>query len=627
MLQAHMATLLELSPDPVFALDLDGCFITGNAALGRLTGHPVTDLIGQPLLSLLTPATQDVARQHFTNARAGSTQRFEVAGSTVTGGEFVLDITCIPAVSAGAVTGVYCLAREVTQQRAAERELDETEQRYRLLADNVQDMISLHDHTGTFIYASPSARRLLGVAPEDLIGRSVYELIEPADVSVLLGAHDDIMRREGHHPAVFRVTRANGTVGWFESTARMVTRPGSNEPWRIIAVTRDITERRAVEQQLMRSQKMEALGRLAGGVAHDFNNVLTAIAGHAELLIAGLPSGTRERENAEHIREAAQRAAGLTRQLLTFGRGEALDARVTDLNAVILDLQPMLARLLSDDVVLQLDLDPALAGVRCEASRLEQIVINLAVNARDAMPGGGALSIRTANVELDADPVAGLAAGRYVRLVVCDDGEGMDAAVAARAFEPFFTTKPPGVGTGLGLSTVYSIVSQTGGTIALDTAPGEGSCFRIHLPGTTEAVHTTADGRLSPAGSLNGTETILVAEDDEGVRAFILGTLQRYGYHVIPVADGAQAVDLFRARGAEIDLVVTDVNMPHMKGPDMVRMLEGTGWDVPVLYISGFTADSLALDEVNASRAFLAKPFRPVDLAQAVRGLLGGVRT
>lgn len=501
-----------------------------------------------------------------------------------------------------------------------ERALREAEERYRLLADNVQDMISLHDHTGTFLYASPSASRLLGVDPAELIGRSVYDLVEPDDVNVLLAAHEDILRREGRQPAAFRARRADGSLGWFETTARMVTHEESDEPWRIIAVTRDITERRAFEQQLMQSQKMEALGRLAGGVAHDFNNVLTAISGHAELLTGMLPDGTPERQNAEHIREAALRAAALTRQLLTFGRGDNRDVRVSDLNSVILGLQPMLIRLLGNDITLRLELEPELVGVQCDPSRLEQIVVNLSVNARDAMPGGGLLRIATANASA---PIGVEEAGTdTVLLVVEDDGEGMDAGVLERAFEPFFTTKPPGKGTGLGLSTVYSIIEQIGGTISVDSTPGTGTRVSMHLPGAGTPADTTADGRQTPAGALHGSETILIAEDDAGVRAFMLGTLQRYGYRVLTASDGADALDLFRTRHRDIDMLVTDVNMPHLKGPELVRILDQSGWNVPVLYVSGFTADSLSVEEFAPTRTFLAKPFTPADLAQAVRSLL-----
>lgn len=623
--EQRLAGLFGSSPDPIFAFDTDGRLVSGNAALEHLTGYTLRELLGRPFSDILLADDQTRAYRHFARAVRGEAQNLEVTGTSRDGREFTIAMTIIPMHVDGAVDGVYGIARDVTRQKETERALREAEERYDLLADNVHDMISLHDPTGVFIYASPSAYALLGMHPVELIGRSVYDLVEPDDVAMVVTAHETIMRREGRQPATFRARRADGSVGWFESTARMITRDDSDEPWRIVAVTRDVTERREFEGQVMQAHKMEALGRLAGGIAHDFSNVLTVIGGHAELLAAALADRPKERSNAEHIREAAQRGSALTRQLLTFGRGRPRDMRITDLNAIILELQPMLSRMIGDDIKLKLDLDPDLTGVRCEPSELEQIVVNLAANARDAMIEGGRLSVRTQNVTIDESALIELAPGPYVLLSVTDTGTGIEPDIIARVFEPFFTTKPEGVGTGLGLSTVYTITSQAGGRVEIDSTPGVGTQFRLHLPGHSGPANITPDGRHAPAAALRGTETVMVAEDDAGVRALAVAALERYGYRVMTAVDGMQALELFRTYGHLIDLVVTDVNMPELKGPELVRILTDEGTTLPVLYISGYTAESLVLDDLAPHRAFLAKPFTPVELAQALRALLGPV--
>ncbi|HEX2167222.1 MAG TPA: PAS domain S-box protein [Longimicrobiales bacterium] len=505
------------------------------------------------------------------------------------------------------------------QSRAEARaELRVIEERYRLFTDTVTDLISLHDETGVFLYASPSVTDLLGYEPRELIGRSVYELVVEEDVGTLREAHEAIARREGRVPAVYRTRRRDGSVIWCETTARVTHDTPAGVPWRIVAVTRDITERHAFEQQLMQSQKMEAIGRLAGGIAHDFNNVLTVIAGHAELLTGCLDEGTAERDHAEFIREAAHRAALLTRQLLSFGRGKGRDLQLADLNASLLDIQPMLVRLIGSGIEVVHQLEQDLLAVRCDPAAIEQVVVNLAVNAREAMPDGGTLTFRTANIVLADGERAGVGGGRYVQLRVADTGVGMDSRVAARAFEPFFTTRDPESGTGLGLSTVYSIMRQVGGDASVTTSPGAGAVFELLFPGHDAAVPGAEDQTTTTGADLQGSGTVLVAEDDPGVRALVVATLQRYGYQVMAAVDGMQALELFRTYGHVIDVIVTDVNMPELKGPDLVGAVAQSGASLPVLYISGFTAETLGLREAAPRHAFLAKPFAPMDLARAV---------
>ena len=624
--EQRYAALFGLNPDPVYAFDREGRLVSGNAALELLTGFSVRELLGRPFLSILIPEDRERAWRHFTRAVQGEAQSYEVSGVGRDGREFTVLMSNIPMMVDGEIEGVYGIARDITRHKEAERSARDADERYRLLADNVQDMISLHDEAAAFLYASPSAYRLTGFHPVELIGRYVWDMVVPEDLPTLQNAYADILRREGRSPAAYRVRRADGRIAWFETTARFVMHEETGAPWRIIAVTRDITERRQLEQHLLHTQKMEALGRLAGGIAHDFNNMLTVIGGHAELLMARL-GDSRDRDNAEHIRAAAHRAAALTRQLLRFGRGEPPELRLTDLNAIILDLQPMLTRLVGDDIAVDVALDPQLRTIRCEPSGLEQVVLNLAVNARDAMPLGGTLRIETENIRLGVGEQVGLAAGNYVLLSVSDTGEGMTLDVASHAFEPFFTTRAAGQGTGLGLSTVYSIVVQCGGAVAVDTSPGSGATFRLYFPGRDEPATLLSDGRHAPPTELRGEETILVAEDEPAVRALVTAALQRYGYRIVTAANGADALQSFHEQRVRVDAIVTDVNMPEMKGPEFVKRLEEQGEFVPVLYISGFTSESLDLDQLAGRCEFLAKPFTAVELAQSVRRLLDGIQT
>jgi two-component system, cell cycle sensor histidine kinase and response regulator CckA len=617
-MERRYEVLFGLNPDPVFAFDLDGRIVWANRALELLCGRSVRDLKDRSLLDMVAPEDHERTWRHFTRAARGEAQTFEMTGLAAGEREFTLAATFVPTLVDGAVEGVYGTGRDVTRAREAERALRDVEERYDLLAENMTDMISLHDITGAFLYASPSAWVLLGYHPVELIGRSVWDLIESADVAAMREAFETSIRQEGRAGTAIRARRRDGTVGWFEATARMVTHPDTGEPWRIVGVTRDISERRAFEQHLAQSQKMEALGRVAGGIAHDFNNALTVIGGHAEMLtrVLGAPP---ERKAAEYIREAAIRASALATQLLSFGHSAPREARVFDVNTMILDMQPLLVRVLGPDVDLSLELHPDLAPMHAEPESLRQVLMNLAVNAREALDTGeqgGRIRIVTSNRTIANGDHASLPGGAYISITVADDGPGMTADVAARVFEPFFTTKRHAEGAGLGLSSACSAVRNAGGDISLDTAPGAGSSFTLRFPASGLEPTWTPDERVVTE-QLGGTETILVAEDDPGVRALIVATLERHGYSVMSAVDGRQALDLFRMYGHLIDLVVTDVNMPELTGPELARVIAESDGALPVLFISGFTADAFPTGD-GEERLFLPKPFTPVQLAQSV---------
>ena len=380
-------------------------------------------------------------------------------------------------------------------------------------------------------------------------------------------------------------------------------------------------ERMQLQRQLAQAQKLEAIGRLAGGVAHDFNNVLTAILGSAELLLLDTPAGANAREEVEIIRDAAVRAQELIRQLLAFSARQVLQPAVIDLNDLIKNLGRMLRRLIGEDLVLATELEDDIGAVRVDPGQVEQVLVNLTVNARDAMPDGGRLTIRTANVDsIDGDGPR----GPQVLIEVADTGTGMDAATLARVFEPFFTTKERGKGTGLGLASVYGIVRQSGGHIAVRSTLGTGTTFRIHLPRVDEAVEKSRAAPLVTA-PVAGTETILVAEDEQIVRVLVRKVLEQAGYMVLLASGGAEALQLAERHPGPIQLLVTDVVMPGMSGRELARRLVERRPMTKVLYLSGYADDAVERHGVlDPGTAFMQKPFSPSALATRVREVLGG---
>jgi signal transduction histidine kinase/DNA-binding LacI/PurR family transcriptional regulator/ActR/RegA family two-component response regulator len=380
-----------------------------------------------------------------------------------------------------------------------------------------------------------------------------------------------------------------------------------------------------LEEQLRQAQKMEAIGRLAGGIAHDFNNMLVVINGLSELLLRGIDADDQARHDLEQIRYAGERAADLTRRLLAFGRQQVLQPRVLNLNDVLTNVEAMLQHLIGEDVALATILEPSLARVRVDAGQIEQLILNLALNARDAMPDGGRLRIETANVDLDQDYVRehiGVEAGPHVLLRVSDTGIGMDADTEARLFEPFFTTKPAGRGTGLGLATVFGIVQQSGGHIAVSTAPGQGTTFEIYLPQSTLTAQEAAEPAIAPS-SLGGSETILLVEDEPGVRGASRRFLEEHGYRVLEAADGGEALHLCEWHDGPVDLMITDVVMPGMSGRELVEHMARIRPETPVLYVSGYIDSTLRRKELaEATVPLLQKPFSADALARKVRETL-----
>ena len=505
-----------------------------------------------------------------------------------------------------------------------EQALRRSEARYRSLVQSSVYGIYRSSLEGRFLDVNPALIAMLG-----------YESVEEV---LLLDPEEDVFANPGEHAHLIDQFRRTGRVDGIEVrwkrrdgntiTVRISGRAVSSadEPADVLeAIAEDVTDRRALEDQFRQAQKMEAVGRLAGGVAHDFNNLLMVIGGYAEVMLAKLPPENPLHEKGKAIQLAADRATTLTRQLLAFSRKQILELKVVDVNAIVQDMQRLVNPLIGENVELVSILSPEAAHTRADAGQLEQVLMNLVVNAKDAMPDGGKLTIKTQNIVVDGSPRRGqqfIRPGKYVMLLVSDTGMGMDKETQLRIFEPFFTTKEKGKGTGLGLSTVYGIVKQSGGYVMVQSEQGQGTTFQIYLP----QVEGAAEKQPAPLpdAALGGTETVLLVEDEDSVRQLVRDTLEAKGYCVLEAESGEAGLSMAERHEGKIDLVITDVIMPGMGGRELVKQLAEARPSTKVLYLSGYTEDAIvsegSLEEVTA---FLQKPFSLQSLSRKVREVLG----
>ena len=522
--------------------------------------------------------------------------------------------------------------QDITEIKGAQAALEESERRYRLLAENVTDVIWTMDLDRKFTYVSPSVRLFTGYTPEETLALTLEETLTPASLELAQTrlAEESALAQaqpEGQpRPATLELelrTKNGGTV--CAEVRGSFLKDAQGNLTGVLGVSRDITGRKQLEEQLRQAQKMEVVGRLAGGVAHDFNNLLTAILGYCELLLAAQEEGAPGRQDVLEIKKAGERAALLTRQLLAFSRRQVLKPKLLNLNKVMDDLGQMLQRVIGEDIELAVLPGPGLGLVLADPGQMEQVILNLAVNARDAMPQGGRLTIKTANVDLDenyARSHTGLEPGPYVLLAVSDTGCGMEAQTRANIFEPFFTTKEVGKGTGLGLSMVYGIIRQSGGHIWVYSEPGQGTMFKIYLPRLAAAQEAPAKG-LAPEVPDKGRETILLVEDEEVVRRVAHRILAAYGYTVLDARDGHDAVQVLEGQAGPVHLVLTDLVMPGMNGRELARELSTRRPEMKILFMSGYAENGIVNQGVlEEGIAYIQKPFEARVLARRVRELL-----
>ncbi|MGC9974357.1 MAG: PAS domain S-box protein, partial [Gaiellaceae bacterium] len=611
-------------PIAMLLIDNDARIRSGNAAACALLGYAPQELAGKTIYEVTHPddleLTRDVAVRMFERGEPtiGIEKRYLRKN-----GESVWGRLSVSAVLDSEQRFVHNIAQivDITSLKQAERALREREELQRLVTEQASDLIAVIGLDFTIRLVSRSVRDGLGYEPEELIGRNIEELIDPEMIEDIRTAVKKILGGRPPRSRSFRLKHRNGDWRLFEGIGS-IARGEDDEPTHIVVVLRDVTERSLLERQLVLAQKMEAVGQLAGGVAHDFNNLLTVINGFADVAIKTL--GDRDeviRHYLAEISRAGQRAAELTQHLLAFSRQQVLQPEIVDINSIVEEYVRILRRILGEEIELVTRLEPKLNTVEVDPGQFSHVLMNLTVNARDAMPYGGTLTVATRNLELKkAIPVAQgtLPRGSYVLLSVVDDGEGMASGTREHVFEPFFTTKEPGQGTGLGLAMVFGIVEQSGGAIAVDSEPGAGTTFRVYLPRSKAAV---ARKRSRVEKLQTGAGTILVVEDDAAVRKLVAKILLEAGYRVLVTALPSEAISLANWEPS-IDVLVTDVVMPEMNGHELAQRLLALRPDLRVLYISGYTPDVVrAKGVVTDQESFLQKPFTAAVLTQAVRDL------
>jgi two-component system cell cycle sensor histidine kinase/response regulator CckA len=621
-----LSRAVEQSPVSVIITDTGGSIEYVNPKFTQVTGYSSDEVLGMnPRILKSGELSPEVYREMWETITAGREWRGELHNRKKDG-ELFWEFASISPIfdDRGQITHFVAVKEDVTDRKRAEETLARSELLFRSLIENALDIIAFVTSDGAVRYVSPSVERLLGYDPTRVGDLNVFDLIHPDDLAEAKTKFRRTLETGTRFEQVeLRVRRSDGS--W--RTLSMMGKPSPPETGArgLIINARDVTESRALEEQLRQSQKMEAVGRLAGGIAHDFNNLLTTILGYAELAVGRLKPEDPSRLELSEIDKAAQRAGDLTRQLLAFSRKQVLELRVIDLNQVVSDTEKMLRRLIGEDIDLVVSLKQRLVSVRADAGQIGQVLLNLAVNSRDAMPNGGKLTIETSVVELDESYSTfhfDVPPGRYVLLAVSDTGTGMDAKTLSHVFEPFFTTKEAGKGTGLGLSAVYGVVKQSGGHVSVYSEPGVGTTFKVYLPRVEDAPEKNRAPAVH-AALVGGTETILVVEDEEAVRRLTCRSLEAQGYEVLPAASASEALLLLEKHAGEIHLLITDVVMPDVSGRELARSAAPLRPLMKVLFMSGYTDNVIVHHGVlDAGTAFLQKPFTPRSLAQKVREVL-----
>jgi two-component system cell cycle sensor histidine kinase/response regulator CckA len=624
---ANLLSLIENTPDSIFSVDRDLRLITFNSPFAEsfqsVFGHPLK--AGLTPEELVPPREASLWRELYGAALRG--ERFVVPYQlSMRGEEHHFELSFNPIQSDGQISGVSVFARDITERRRAEAAAEETERRYREILENVNLMAVMLNFDGTISFCNRFLAKQTGWLTSELEGRNWFAtLIPPEDKPRREEEFSRALNQSHMSPNAEGVilTRNGGrrTILWDHTLLKGPEGQVSG----IASLGRDVTEMRTLEEQLRQSQKMESVGRLAGGIAHDFNNLLTAINGYSEILLMDLKGRDPGYQTAKEILTAGEKAAGLIRQLLAFSRKQMLQPRIFDLNQLIQEHTKMLFRLIGEDIELIAKLSPDLHQVKADPGQIEQVIINLAVNARDAMPVGGTLLIETNNVELDQEYArqhVSVIPGPYILLAVSDTGIGMDSGTLSHIFEPFFTTKEKGKGTGLGLSTVYGIVQQSGGHIGVYAEPGKGATFKIYLPAVLDESHPEISPRPIPE-SARGWETILVVEDERIVRNLACLSLQKKGYHVLQAANAEEALNLINQPDTTLHLLITDVVMPQISGRELAEKVRLLRPEVKILYMSGYTRNAIVHHGVlDPGLEFIPKPFSPSSLSRLVREIL-----
>lgn len=621
---SKLALIVESSDDAIVGKSLDGKIINWNAGAERIYGYAAGEVLGRPVSILIPPEQRNDLPEIFKRLKRDERiQHYEAVRVRKDGRRINVSVSISPVKDAdGKIIGASAISRDVTERKRVEAQLLESEAQFRSLVHDAPYGIYRVTPDGKLLHVNPALVAILGFDSEAELMRLNME----KDIFLDPQARQRLIDEYGHGDE-FRAIEAE----WRRKDGKFITVRLTGHPvlekdksvayFEIFA--EDITERRSLERQLVQSQKMEAIGRLAGGIAHDFNNLLSVILGHSDILEQQVGTNGRFRKSVEATRSAAERAASLTMQLLAFSRKQMIKPMVIDLNKSVQEIQKMLHRVIGEDIELAIRLGPDLGYVKADPGQLSQVLMNLAINSRDAMPSGGKLAIETANVELDNTYVRqhlGAKPGPFVMLAVSDTGMGMDSDTLSHIFEPFFTTKDPGKGTGLGLSMVYGIIKQNNGYIMAYSEPGRGTTFKIYFPQAVESLPTPRQPEKEMAG---GTETILVVEDEVALRELTCVLLQEAGYTVFETSGIEEAIAMAKDSRRKIDLLLTDIVMPRLDGHELANQLLALRPSLRVLYMSGYTDDVIVHRGVLSQGAMLVqKPFAKNTLLRKVRETL-----
>ncbi len=613
-------SLIEHSPLAIVVLDPDHRVRICNPAFEKLFQWDRDEVVGTTLDRMISTSQKRREASDYTElVLEGRTVHDTTRRLRKDGTELDVELYGVPLMRGGELIGIFAIYQDVTDRVRAEQALRESEERFRRLSDATFEGIVVSDGERV-LDCNEQYARMLQLEVESVVGRPLLDFVAPDNRQLVQAYIDDAHEEPYEH----RALRADKSELIVEVHGRSL--PMGGRTVRVTAV-RDMTDNRRFEEEVRQSQKMEAVGRLAGGIAHDFNNLLTVIKGYGQLLSMQI-TDTKLRGLVEEILQASERASLMTQRLLAFGRKQSVQSETLDLNQVIAGMEKILRRLIRADIDIDLHLSKGLGKIRADPSQVEQVILNLVINAGDAMPKGGILSIESSDVELTEDDAREgyTSAGSFVCLRVSDTGMGMDDATLAQVFEPFFTTKEKGKGTGLGLATVYAIIKQSSGSIDVESKVGRGTTFRIYFPRVPDVI--TGDSLDAPSARTNlprsEGETVLVVEDEPGVRALAVEFLELHGYRVIEARDGREGLEWIEVMGDAIDLVLSDVVMPNMNGPEMVAHLHRRHPDAKVLYMSGYTDEVLGQHHPMLTRLLVQKPFSVEELVIKVREVLDG---
>jgi PAS domain S-box-containing protein len=610
--------LSEASFEGIWIHD-QGKILDLNRTMAAMFGYEPAELIGRNVLELAAPESRALILEKI---RAESEEPYEAVGIRKDGTRFHGEIIGRTIPWYGRKCRVTAI-RDITERKRTEQALVESHNLLNAVVEGTSDAVFVKDFKGRYLMINSAGARFLGKTVEEVIGKDDLELFTP-DTARAVMEHDRQVMASGESLTFEETATAAGVTRTYLAT-KNVYRDVHGKVIGLIGIARDITEMKRLEEQFRQAQKMEAVGRLAGGVAHDFNNLLTVINGYSGLVFNRLSADDPSRKLIAEIQKAGERAANLTHQLLAFSRKQVLQPQVVSLNTLLSELLKLLQRLIGEDIELALVTGAAPGLAKVDPGQFEQAIVNLAVNARDAMPQGGRLIIETHDTELDEDYArhhSEVRPGRYVLVAVSDSGHGMDEATRARIFEPFFTTKGPGKGTGLGLAMVYGFVKQSGGHIEVYSELGHGTTFKVYLPRAEKTIPFTKSS-TDLLKIPKGTETVLLVEDEDAVRTLSKSVLQSSGYTVLEARDGQEAVTVAQQHQGPIHMLVSDVVMPRMSGRQLADLLVQTRPQMRILFISGYTDEAMLRHGVlEASAAFLQKPFTPISLARKVREVL-----